>query len=110
VSTTTDLVIGIPGANDLAALAELLDEVLGITFQERESSHYGGTYYLAHPSDSETIRLYRNRDAFDGQPLVGSADDYPSLLRLVYTPRAPEALLRDVQARVHAEAQVLSRR
>jgi hypothetical protein len=110
VTTTPDLVIGIPGASDLAALAKLLDEVLGISFQERDSSHYGGTYFLAHPSETETIRLYRTRDAFDGQPLVGSAADFPSLLRLVYTEREPAALLREVQARVDPAAAILTQR
>jgi hypothetical protein len=108
---TEELVIGIPGTHDLATLAPLLGEVLGVEFEDRESSHYaGGTYFLARADDSETIRVLRNVDAIDGTPLYENADTYPALLRLVLTERSPAELLRAIQTRVHPEAQILSQR
>jgi len=109
--STEELVIGIPGGLDLASLAPLLGEVLGVEFEDRESGHYaGGVYFLARPDDLETIRVYRNQDAIDGTPLLETTRAYPALLRIVLTDRSPQALLRDIQTRVHPEAQILSQR
>ena len=103
--------IGISGQRDLATLARSLGQVLGVEFEDRESSHYaGGTYYLAHPGELETIRVYANQDAIDGTPIYETSHAYPSLLRLVLTDRAPQTVLRDVQAEVDPAARILKER
>jgi hypothetical protein len=48
-------------ATTLEELAPRLQSVLGLPFQQRESSYYAGRYYLYKPAYGQEIRLYRNR-------------------------------------------------
>ncbi len=105
-----EVVIGIPGGVDLPALAGRLGDLLGVAFEERESGHYGGSYYLAEPGGDEEIRLYRNRDPLDGTWFFDDARDCPALLRLFFTPRDVDALVAAIQARIHPAARILRRR
>lgn len=106
---TNEIVIGIPGDEDLSALAARLSNLLGVPFEERESSHYGGGYYLAQPSGDEEIRLYRNYDPLDGAPFFENARDCPALLRVFFTERDVDELTERIRAQVHPATRILRR-
>ena len=108
--TAADVVIGIPGDAEMADRAAALGDVLDVRFDERESGHYGGTYYVAEPGGNEELRLYRNRDPIDGTPFVGDAEDCPVLLRVLFTDRDPDELVDRIRTAIHPAARVLRRR
>jgi hypothetical protein len=47
----------------LESLACHLQQVLGVTFSERDSGYYAGTYYLYTESYGREMRLYANHDS-----------------------------------------------
>jgi hypothetical protein len=49
-------------SSPLTELATRLQDLLGVTFQERDSGYYAGTYYLYKPDYGRELRLYANRD------------------------------------------------
>ncbi|MDX4948063.1 hypothetical protein [Providencia manganoxydans] len=46
----------------------IIEHVLDIKFEERESSFQGGLYYLSGSKGSENFILKKNVDPFDGEP------------------------------------------
>ena len=54
-------------APDLEAAKAVIDAVVDLPFQMRDSSFYSGDYYLARTPDGASFRLFLNRDVFDGE-------------------------------------------
>jgi hypothetical protein len=98
---TADVVIGIPARID--ELVAPLEQLFETEFEERESEHYGGAYFLAELPPSEEIRLYVNDDPAQRR-------EYPALLRLFSTPRQVDALVSQIRAAVHPGALLLRSR
>ena len=69
-------------AATLEELAPLLQQVLGLPFQERESSYYAGEYYLYQPSYGQEIRLYRNHDPVTDSWVREQYRDYAVILEV----------------------------
>jgi hypothetical protein len=99
------LLYGIREAS-LALVKSELERLIGIIFEERESSYQAGIYYISGPANSEQFLLKRNVDPFDGEPAEQGFPDYPVILYINATERDAElkalvatrsgfALLRD---------------
>lgn len=88
---------GIKGLSLLQA-KECLDEVLKISFEERESSYQGGIYYLWGGNEAEHYILKLNLDPFDGEPVEQDFPRFPVLLYINATERSSSisAIIREV--------------
>jgi hypothetical protein len=95
---TRHLLIGLQTDLALDALVPLLEPVLQVTLQERDSSFWGGTYFKAGRAGSEEVYLFRNYDPQDDAPIYPQASTYPVLLRLDRSPHDPAALLPQIRA------------
>lgn len=71
----------------LSSARERVERVLGVAFEERDSS-YQGAYYMWGESNSEHIVLKVNVDPFDGGPVEQSCPDYTILLYVNATERS----------------------
>lgn len=54
---------------------------LGLRFEARESSYWGGAYYRATVSTGEAV-IHSNADAIDGEPIVDGATATASIARV----------------------------
>ena len=59
-----------------------VEQATGLVAVERESTDWGGVYYFFDGPNGEKIRLLSNRDLYDGEPVVGGADDWLVVLAL----------------------------
>lgn len=66
-----------------------LENILGIIFEERESSFHGGVYFK-YKNQSENFILKNNLDLMDGEPVEQAFDQYPILLYINSTGRSAE--------------------
>lgn len=66
----------------LEEILELLQEVLGISFSERESGYYAGNYFLYKLSTGKELRLYRNYDESRKQWVRSQYQDYGVLMEV----------------------------
>lgn len=78
---------GVTGLSLLQA-KDHLEEVLSVSFEERESSYQGGIYYLWGGSDAENYVLKLNLDPFDGEPVEQDFPSFPVLLYINETTRS----------------------
>lgn len=78
---------GVVGLNLLQARARL-EEILRISFEEKESSYQGGIYYLWGCSDAEHYVLKVNLDPFDEEPVEQDFPSFPVLLYINATARS----------------------
>jgi hypothetical protein len=53
-------------ATTLEEVAPLVQQLLGLPLQERDSSYYAGTYYLYRKAYGRELKLYRNHDPVRG--------------------------------------------
>lgn len=84
----------------------MLEPLLGVRFEVRESGHYAdGSYYLAEPGGDEELRLYRNHDPIDGTPFFDG--DSTVLLRLFSADRDPGQLADSIREGLGRDARVL---
>ncbi|MBM0280190.1 hypothetical protein [Pseudomonas chlororaphis] len=67
-----------------------IEERLGFSFEERESSYQGGDYYKFGDKGEESFVLKRNVDPFDGEPVEQIFSEYPVLLYVDMTLRSEE--------------------
>ncbi|WP_050927496.1 hypothetical protein [Aestuariivita boseongensis] len=67
---------------ELLATAEQLAQALSLTFELRDSSYWGGEYYLARDATpfARTLRLHRNTDIVDGTAIFKDCDSSDVIL------------------------------
>lgn len=100
------VVLGLPVA-DIEIAANAVRRVLAVALRPRESSHYGGEYYLGETTLPEDLRLFRNIDAVDGTSHHGDATRSPLVLRLMGTDRDPAEVAEQLGAALGAQVVVL---
>ncbi|MDT4837941.1 hypothetical protein [Phytopseudomonas flavescens] len=78
------------GGRELSLLLakEHVEEMLGVSLEERESSYQGGIYYVWGRNDSEHYVLKVNVDPFDEEPVEQDFPDFPVLLYINATERS----------------------
>jgi hypothetical protein len=91
------LLIGLQTELPLETLAPLLEPVLQVAFQERESAYWGGAYFKAGRAGTEEIYLFRNYDPLEDAPIYPQASAYPVVLRLDRSAREPGTLLQQIR-------------
>ena len=78
----------------LAEAKEILQELLALQFEERESTYHGGEYFRAGNKAGEHFQLKENVDPFDDDPAEMNFPEFPSLLYISATLRSDE--LREI--------------
>ncbi|WP_083196199.1 hypothetical protein [Pseudomonas sp. AU12215] len=80
------------GAKALSLLLarEHIEEMFGVSLDERNSTYQGGTYYMLGSNDSENFILKLNLDPFDDEPVEQNFPDYPVLLYINATTRSSD--------------------
>lgn len=58
-------------AQDLEEARAWIGETTGLEAEARESSYWGGDYYLFETSAGEELKLINNVDIYDGEPATG---------------------------------------
>lgn len=53
-------------AGTLEDVAARMEQLLGLRFEERDSSYYAGTYYLYRRAPDGSLQLYNNYDSVGG--------------------------------------------
>ncbi len=53
-------------AGTLEEVAARMQQLLGVRFEERDSSYYAGTYYLYRKDHGRSLQLYKNYDSVGG--------------------------------------------
>ncbi|MER7990528.1 hypothetical protein ABTY53_33825 [Streptomyces noursei] len=76
---------------DLAAIANLVAERLGVEFTQKESSYKGGLYYLFKDANRLEVSIESN---FEDEEGYLSEPDHPSQRTLVYINYADQAVKR----------------
>ena len=87
---------GIEAAN-LGDAKIILEKLLAFSFEERDSSYHGGTYYAFGDEAGEHFMLKENRDPFEDEPAEDNFPDSKLLLYVNETTRSEE--LRDALAK-----------
>lgn len=67
---------------DLEEARAWVERATGLAAEARESTQSGGDYYLFEGKDREEIRVLRNRDLYDDEPVIGHADDWEFALTI----------------------------
>lgn len=75
----------------------VLENLLVVSFEERDSIYYGGTYYSFGNEDGEYFILKENRDPFEDEPYEDNFPDSKLLLYVNETTRSDE--LREALAK-----------
>ena len=78
-------------AKDIEEARAWIEKVTGLEAEGRESSFCGGDYYAFKGRAGEELKLFKNIDIHDGQPIIGASRDW-SLALLFDGP--PESVLR----------------
>ncbi|KUR70998.1 hypothetical protein AQZ52_09830 [Novosphingobium fuchskuhlense] len=68
-------------AESLAGAKAILERLLMCSFEERESTYHGGTYYTFGDEAGEHFMLKENRDPFEDVP---AEDSFPNSKLLLY--------------------------
>ncbi len=74
----------------LAEAKEILEELLTLQFESRESDYQGGEYFHAGSLRGEDFVLKRNVDPFDGDPVEMMFPEFPIILYINATSRSEE--------------------
>jgi hypothetical protein len=69
-------------ASDLEEARARVEKVTGLEAEARESSNLGGDYYLFAGKNDEEVRVLRNRDLHDDEPVVENADEWEFALTI----------------------------
>lgn len=69
------------GAASLDDAKIMLEKLLAFTFEERDSTCHGGTYYAFGDEAGEHFMLKENRDPFEDEP---AEDNFPDSKLLLY--------------------------
>jgi len=69
-------------SKDLAAVSERIAETLEIAFKMRESSYWGGDYYLARPAGAYAgeVRVFRNKDVYERTAIYAEFESSKTLI------------------------------
>ncbi|MCQ6260174.1 hypothetical protein [Pseudomonas sp. Q11] len=80
------------GVKDISIIVAKLnvEELLGVSFEERESAYQGGVYYRFDGEGGEGFVLKENIDPFDGEAVEQLFSEYPVLLYVDKTTRSDE--------------------
>lgn len=100
MSEAGPIIIGIGGSNDGDKVAGAISSILGASFEGRNSSHYGGDYYLARVERPESIRLFPNLDPLEGTAYYETTAEFPFVLRLQSSNRDVEDLVVRIAGRL----------
>ncbi len=63
-------------AADLEEARSWVEEATGLTAEGRESSYLGGDYYFFDGEGGEEVQLFKNRDLFDRDPIIGESAEW----------------------------------
>jgi hypothetical protein len=77
----------------LAEAKEILEQILTLQFEARDSDYQGGEYFHAGSMTGEDFELKKNIDLYDGDPLEMNFSEFPTLLYINDTSR-PEVLIK----------------
>ena len=69
----------------------ILEALLTLQFQVRDSNYQGGEYFHAGNRDGENFELKKNMDPYDGDPVEMKFPNFPTLLYINATSR-PDTL------------------
>jgi hypothetical protein len=69
-------------ATRLEEVAPLVQQILGLQLEERDSGYYAGTYYLHEQSYGRELKLYRNHDHVRGSWVREQYRDYAVILEV----------------------------
>jgi hypothetical protein len=75
---------------DLSLAKNCVEEMLGVSLEERDSLYHGGTYYMWGDSNSEHFILKVNLDPFDEEPVEQNFQDFSILLYINSTGRSSD--------------------
>ena len=78
----------------LAEAKEILEELLTLQFEARESTYQCGEYFRTGNRAGEHFELKKNADPFDGDPVEIKFPELPTLLYINATSRSEE--LREI--------------
>jgi hypothetical protein len=76
-------------SEDIEKAKDLLEDILQVTFEGRESS-YIGEYYIHKRSDGERFKLIINKDPLDSSPQEANFSEYLILLYVKNTNRSTD--------------------
>ena len=76
----------------LSKAKEILEELLTLQFEARESEYQGGEYFHAGCMIAESFELKRNVDPFDGDPVEMNFPEFPTLLYINESSRSEELI------------------
>lgn len=76
----------------LTKAKEILEELLTLQFEARESEYQGGEYFHAGCMIAESFELKRNVDPFDGDPVEMNFPEFPTLLYINESSRSEELI------------------
>lgn len=68
----------------------ILEELLTLQFEARESDYQGGEYFHAGSMTGEDFELKKNVDPYDGDPVEMKFPEFPTLLYINATSRSEE--------------------
>jgi hypothetical protein len=60
----------------------VVENALGLSLEERDSSYYAGTYYGYRLGSGRGVRLYKNRDPHSGAHVRSEYADYALLMEI----------------------------
>ncbi|MCA0212764.1 MAG: hypothetical protein LCH79_06265 [Proteobacteria bacterium] len=69
---------------------KILEELLTLQFEARESDYQNGEYFRAGNRTGEHFELKKNEDPFDGDPVEMKFPEFPTLLYINATSRSEE--------------------
>lgn len=84
---------------------EVLEELLRLHFEARESDYQNGEYFQAGNRTGEHFELKKNADPFDGDPVEMKFPEFPTLLYINATSRSKE--LTEILGRAHCRFALL---
>ncbi len=84
------LTIGIQGSPPLDVTASQLGEAMGFAPEERDSVHFGGTYYLGRTEAGEEVTVFANHDPIDDAPAYPDHADLGVVVRIHRTELSPD--------------------
>ncbi len=91
----------------LDVIAAAVAPALEAAFRERDSSFYGGQYFLAGEAMKEEIRIYRNYDPGEDSPIYQDAPDWPVVMDFSRTCRDSSDMARRIQEMLAVEYRII---
>jgi hypothetical protein len=88
-------------ASDVEQAYLWVEAATSLTAEARESSDWGGNYYLFTGQDGERVKLLSNRDIYDDEPVVDGCDGWKIVLLLESVPESSSILQGLERDRLH---------